>query len=186
MNSTLKKVLLVVVLLLGASVCFYSISFYKETKYQVTYDKAFKSIQEVCVESESSSNKMLKIWHNSIYKVDDEETNEFTKNENGIFYTDFNDALGKYYESNEYLKYYEKAKSSLDDASLLIKKLNKPTDKFEKAFDALLDYYAHSKDFYNLAFNMQGSYNSCSEKYNQLENEYNDIFQKAMAYSSYY
>jgi type II secretory pathway pseudopilin PulG len=44
-----------------------------------------------------------KVWKNSIYQIEDDETDEYTTDDDGEFFDDFNDALSSYVASDEYL-----------------------------------------------------------------------------------
>lgn len=44
----------------------------------------------------------MKVWHNSIYKEHDTETDAFTMENGSYFYDDFNDALKNLYNDTTY------------------------------------------------------------------------------------
>jgi hypothetical protein len=43
-----------------------------------------------------------KVWKNSIYEIEDDDTDEYTTDDDGEFYDDFNDALSSYVSSDEF------------------------------------------------------------------------------------
>ena len=99
------KIILTVILIFLIAVGFVSCKAAINLSYQENYDKTIRYIIESAVEIEKCNNETMDVWHNSIHKIDDDFTDTYTKDEDGNFYEDFNDALGEYLESEKYKGY---------------------------------------------------------------------------------
>lgn len=156
-----------------------------EDFYQNTYDVLVSTMLDTLVIAENVCNDTVNIWHNSIWKVESEETNPYTKDADGTFYEDFNDALYAYEISTKYSDYV----SQIRENDAYIKEMNEiiknPTDKFkENMIDAYVNYYTEYQAFIQLALNNNESYNSFTEKFDKLEETSIDAYRKAAFYMS--
>lgn len=181
-----KALILVLSLIILGVVSFHFVSLYKEEIYQDKYDEIVDELGDVFSQTEKASVIKISVWKNSIYKTSDDETDEYTKNDKGVFYSDFNDALQKLNDSEKFNNYYKTASKKLNDVSRQIKELNKPSSKYTKAFDELLEFYSLSNQFFDLTFNSIESLQTFTEKQNQLDNDVYESYGKALVYSSYY
>jgi ribosomal protein L37E len=167
-----KKIIigLIIILLLG----FGAFLLFKEiNKAKVyAYENNLRNVTETLIDGVSKSVKVAnlinKVWYNTIFKVSDEETDAYTKN-NGKFYDDFNDALSNLFDSDDYKKdtnFIIDNKYELKDK---VSKLKNPPKDFEQAYEDLYACYDSYLEMANLAVNPTGSYKSFSEKVDDIE-----------------
>ena len=156
-----------------------------EVFYQNTYDELVSMMLDTLVIAENICNDTVNIWHNSIWKVESEESNPYTKDSDGAFFEDFNDALYAYEISTRYSDYV----SQIRENDAYIKEMNEiiknPTDKFKgNMMDAYVNYYTEYLAFIQLALNNNESYNSFTEKFDKIEETSIDAYRKAAFYMS--
>ena len=65
--------------------------------YCDTYSKALRDIHEYWLDYTSQKRK---VWYNCIWNIESDETDDFTKDSKGAFYSDFNDALSEFSSSS--------------------------------------------------------------------------------------
>lgn len=182
-GGTLKIVLALLAIILAiGGFFFYKIE--KERDYQLTYTETVYMMLDSCAEAETTLNETLNVWHHSIFQVKDTETNKYTM-KNGVFYDDFNDALAKYYEGYTFKNHYSKIQNSYDTINENILKLQNPPSKFSAAFTALMNYYQTYTEFINLAISPNGSYNSVSDDFNEIDTRTINLFRGLQVYLIY-
>lgn len=157
----------------------------EEAYYQDCYDVAVSKMLDTLILAEEICNTTQSIWHNSIWQIDDENTNQYTKDPAGVFYSDFNDALINFYRSNEYQDKADMIKSNAADIERLIETLKEPPEKFKgNMLDAIVSYYVEYQKFIDLALYPNESLNSFSEKFEQIDQTSIDAYRKAAFYTS--
>ena len=126
-------------------------------------------------------NLIIKVWHNAIFNTADEETDKFTK-KNGVFVTDFNDALNSLFSDEEFsknlLSLSDNQKQIKDD----MKKMLNPPEGYENAFKALENLYNSYITFSNIVLNCNGSLESFSNEFGAADE---DLIQKYHAAELY-
>lgn len=178
------------ILIIVAGLLFYGYKKYKEyeyeNEYQKNYDTAVYSMLHNTANGEDLLNELLDVWHNSIWQIEDNEIDIYTKDANGNFYEDFNDALDVYYASEAFNDKYSEIVSNDNDIQAIVRKLNDPPKKFETAYEKFIDYYSWYSEFIDLAMNQNNmSYKEVSEQYDSLENEFKGIYSKVQMFTSY-
>lgn len=100
----MKKEVLICLLCLTVvlTACGKSEEIIAEQQYQECYDSTVYKMSETIVIAEEMCNLTLSVWHNSIYKIEDEETDVYTRNKKGVYFEDFNEALNNLVNSDEY------------------------------------------------------------------------------------
>ncbi len=100
----------------------------------------------------------MAVWYNSMYQKDDTSTDPYTKDENGVFYEDFNSALTAYYLSDAYA---EKT-AALQDARLQLEalhgNLSNPPEGLESAYGQASQVQAAFDAYADYAENLKGTY----------------------------
>ncbi len=95
-----------------------------EQEYIESYDAYIDTLESIQIyvliggsDAESLCNLTLRVWGNSIYEKKDNETDKFTRKDNGkgIFYDDFNDALLNLYLDDD----TSKTRKSIEDNRIL-------------------------------------------------------------------
>ncbi|MBQ6231318.1 MAG: hypothetical protein IJJ74_09430 [Eubacterium sp.] len=126
------------------------------TQYMKDYTHTYGEIMRAAEKTEDFGRFYQHVWVDSIYKEDNEETNKYTKDENGEFYEDFNDALGKIWSvEDNYLKYKDISDAQSEVQSLM-KKLINPPEECKEAYNAIKELYDHYIEFSNLVINPSG------------------------------
>jgi len=108
-------------------------------------------------------DKVLHIWRNSIYKKESDSTDNYTKDESGIFYDDFNIALYMYYSSAYYEATERGLKTLISEVSDLYAELNTVPEEYSECKQEIKDLYAAFTTVTNFALNTEGSYTVASE-----------------------
>lgn len=189
MEEKIKKylsILLVAVLLIGG--IFFIDKSVKEINYRNDFDDIVYSIQECAVDCENTLILIGDIWHNSINKKSDEKTDNYTKNEKGLFYDDFNDALAKYYDSDEYKEIVDKITEKNNYIYELTNRLQNPPKKYNRAYEELVTFYGYYVKFMNMAIGggtYGMNYNEFSDEFEQISRDIVTEFLKIRMFTSY-
>ena len=121
-------------------------------------------------EAETCGNLIIKVWNNTIFEISDEESDKFTKSD-GVFYSDFNDALSTLINDEEFSEKIVGLLDNQDEVKQKMRELNSPPDDCRDAFDELKKYYEAYIKFTDLVIDMDGSLNSFSEDFNNYDEE---------------
>lgn len=157
----------------------------EEAHYQECYDLAVSKMLDNLVIAEELCNLTLDVWHNAIWQVDSNATNPYTKDENGVFFDDFNDALNSLCNSSEYQSKVKEIYSNDYELKKLLDIIKLPPEKFKGNMqDAFVNYYAEYQSFIELALYYNESYNSFSEKFDQIDQASVAAYRKAAFYIS--
>ncbi|KYH30484.1 hypothetical protein CLTEP_26310 [Clostridium tepidiprofundi DSM 19306] len=104
--------------------------------------------------------KYLEVWHDAIFSD----------------YKDFNDEIAKQYKAfNKENKDLEDRKKNLD---AIVKRLQNPPDEYQKTYNTVIELYEVYDEFYRLATNPSGSYQSYSNDVHEVDSEFLKIFNK--------
>ncbi|MBE6879722.1 MAG: hypothetical protein E7490_02655 [Ruminococcaceae bacterium] len=129
-------------------------------------------------ECENIGNLTLNVWKNCITQKSDTTTDKFTKN-NGIFYSDFNDALTTLFEEPDYKTSISKIEIANEDIIEMMKFMTEVPDDYTEIYNELKSFVELYQNFSNLVINPYGSYNSYSDEYQttdrNLVNQYNKM-----------
>lgn len=149
----------------------------KKNIAEIEYDSKLKifliDLRSGQESGEKAADLMYDTWNNTIWKIDDKETDKFTKDSNGEFYTDFNDAITQLYKkSDDFQANYQMLKYNNDSVDDSIKDLQSPPEKYEKAYSDAQQAYALFKQFAKHILDPSGeTLNSFKEKYDQLDSD---------------
>lgn len=145
----------------------------------VTYD-----MLDGAAESETCCNEICNVWHHSIWKVDDTETNQYTLDSNGYFYEDFNDALSSYSSSTRYKNHVTAIQNNYSKVTEIMNELrnSKVPSEYSRLYDDVEDLYDLYIKFCNIPLNMNGSYNTFSDDFKSTDNSFMDKYQKVISY----
>lgn len=134
-----------------------------------------KDLNEVCGWITSAKEnadrqcvKLIDVWNNSVYKIRNQETDEYTMR-NGAFLEDFNDAIKALQEDLFYSIRDRSLKNSWVEITKKIKLLTNPPEEYQKAYEALFEYYVEFDKLYKMAVNPSGSLDSYSEQYKAVK-----------------
>ena len=156
---------------------------YKETQYEENCKEFLSEVLDGWKIAEDTCNEISNIWYNSIWKVDDQSTNQYTLDANGYFYSDFNDALYSYTSSSKYSNQIRKLMTSMDNASSIISQLRNGTpQKYERLHDDVEDLFDLYMGYVNLAGNFHESYETFIDKLKQYDEGMASKFERVITY----
>ncbi len=185
-KSPIKKIILVAILLamlVGGIYAYKSVRDQKiSEQYKANLVEAVQLMWSGAAKSEECLNLTLQVWHNSIYKSDDEETNKYTKTSSGSFYDDFNDSLKALFADQEFSDKLSEISENQSQVVKVMAKLQNPPEDWKKAYDELEDLYDIYVEFTAMALNPNGSYNSVSEDFTDLDNKIVKSLNKILVY----
>lgn len=112
--------------------------------------------------------KIIDVWHNSVFKTEDSATDKYTRKNDGqgAFYDDFNDAISNLYKDESFLKDKNSVSSGRDLVATMMKSAANPPSEYKGAYDALCNLYSAYLDLTNLALTPQGTLISYTNSYN--------------------
>lgn len=133
-------------------------------------------------EAEHCGNLIIQVWNNSIYKKSDEKTDKYTKNENGIFYEDFNDALNSLFDNSKFLDDLDKIQENQSEVLIMMKDLQNVPKGYEEEARHLNNYYEEYMIFTNMVINPLGSLNSFSDEFTDSDKKLSQYYNKIRLY----
>lgn len=156
-----------------------------EQQYQECYNTTVDKMLDTLAKAETVCNLTLSVWHDSIWKVENKETEAYTKNEKGVYFDDFNDALDKLNNSDEYKNMIADIQKSDMEIKELVEFIKNPPDRFKgNMLDAFVNYYTTYQSFIQLTLNYNESYSSFSDKFIRADEDSIDAYRKATFYTS--
>ncbi len=149
--------------------------------YKGKLEEAYTEIQAAAEYAEDYASLESKVWYNCIQENESTETDEYTQDEYGIFYDDFNDALSDFY-LGEYST-YSIVNSKTQTINSLMSELKDPPSKFEDEYQALRELYVAYSDMADLVIGDSSySYNTFSEALNNAKASYKNASSNARSY----
>ena len=139
-------------------------------------DLAWESLDGAAT-AESMCNLTYKVWYDTIYEEYRAETEEYTQYY-GIYHDDFNFSLSLLYADESTINTCSKIEANQDAVEALMKKLNSPTDEFEKCYDVAMDLYSAYNKLTGLALEPQGSLRDYSDNFAEYASDYMDAYDK--------
>lgn len=153
-------------------------------KKQEQLDTYYNNMEEAAymmlsgaADSEELGNLIVSVWSNSIYETEDEATDIYTM-ENGTFLEDFNDALGNLFASDEYAELQQTIEDNKESVTELMKKLVNPPEEYKESYSLLEKYYESYLKFVKHVIDSQGSLNSFSDEFGELDDEVIGYYEK--------
>ncbi len=181
-----KPFLLFIICLFCCGMLFVTFQKMKENKIRQDYSENLSEITYKMIngsaEAEIYCDLIRSVWYNSIYKNDDPKTDKYTKDSEGRFYNDFNDAMNSLFDDSSFLDQLHKIKKNQDEVIDLMKQLRNPPSEYEEAYLYLQDYFEAYLQLTNMALNPIGSYNSFSEDFNDVDEKVFNYYQKMRLY----
>lgn len=185
-DKTRKYLIILLIVLLTIGGIFYIDKSVKEINYRNDFDDIVYSIAECSDDMIDTLNMISKIWYNALFKKADEETDVYTKNEKGYFYSDFNDAVANYYDSEQYLTSIEKIKNQVNKIYSLTKRLQDPPKKYSQAYADFATYYEYFTKLKSITYSQSGmTYEEFTDEYIPLSENVINQFYKMQMYTSY-
>lgn len=127
--------------------------------------------------AESMCNLTYKVWYDTIYEEYHAETEEYTQY-HGKYHDDFNTSLGLLYADESTINTCSEIEANQEAVEALMKKLNSPTDEFEKCYNLAMDLYSAYNKITNLALQPKGSLRDYSDNFAEYVSDYMDAYNK--------
>lgn len=141
-------------------------------KYKNLIEETYSTMKLGAEKAEDYASLESKVWRNCIYEQESTETDKYTQNEYGRFYSDFNDALSSFY-AGESLN-YSLISLNVTSVNNSMSDLKDCPKKYEDEYDALKQLYISYSDLTKLVVgNTSHSLNSFSDALNTAIEEYN-------------
>ncbi len=122
-------------------------------------------------DAEKIMNLTYKVWLNAIYRNEDFETDQYTR-EFGVWVDDFNVALNNLYQDETIKKDIRVIESSRKRVTELMKLLQDPPPEYERSYETLIDLYTAYRSLTELAINPRGSLKTYSERRSKKIDEF--------------
>lgn len=139
--------------------------------YKKQLSKAYETIKSGAELAKSYATLESKVWWNCIHENTSSETDIYTKNEYGRFYSDFNDALASFYSGESLTR--GAVSVNVEKVDRVMPKLKKHPKKFEEEYETLRELYVAYSDLTDLVLgDTSHSLNSFTEALNEAISNY--------------
>ena len=128
-------------------------------------------------EAESVGNLIHDVWYNAIYDKYDITTNIYTTGA-----SDFNDALANLFADDSFKNRIESIEANQIKVNSLMKELKNPPEQYAEAYDELNEYYDLYTEFVNLVISPNGSLQSFTNNFNDLDAKTANAYKKINLY----
>lgn len=179
-TSILFLAILIIVLILGG-LGLGILKAAEKNEYYINMVTIVDKMSNGVPETETAGILIMRVWHNSIYRKQNSETDKFTMN-NGKFVDEFNTALANLFADEEFRKSISEINKNKSEATALMKKLQNPPKEYEEAYSALNSCYSNYLKMINLVITANGSYNTFSNDFNTYDTALLDSFDKMQLY----
>ncbi len=153
----------------------------KADEYQASYNTLVSYMLNDAVLAEKVGNLIISVWHNAIWKTSDSTTDKFTK-VNGMFVSDFNDALRNLFDDVEFSKNASKLSNNQQRIKDEMKSMLNPPEGYENAFKALESMYNSYISFTNIVIRCDGSLESFSNDFSEADEKLIELYHGAELY----
>ena len=171
-----KKVIIVIVAVLVFAIILGA--FISKSKKENNIARYGEILSETCYsmllgasKAEDAGNLIKSVWYDTIYKEYDAETYEYTHNNYGSYYSDFNDALEELFSDYTFKSKLTTIEENQSTVNSNMKKLVNPPDEYEEAYDALKNFYDAYLDLTNLVLSPSGSLSTYSSNFNNADSK---------------
>lgn len=174
-KSLMIIISIIVLLIIGGIVIARGISL---NNYKEKLESAYSSITYGAERAESYASLESKVWRNCIYKQSSTETDKYTKNGYGLYYSDFNDALSNFYVGESLT--YSAVASNVTIVDGYMSELKDCPKKFENEYKALKELYIAYSDITDLVVgNSSYSWNTFNETLESAKSDYKSALSSA-------
>lgn len=150
--------------------------------YKTNYSAAVMAMYTGASQAETCGNLIKKVWNNAIFEKSDSETNKYTQ-VNSYRYNDFNTALGNLFSDSGFSSKISSIESNKDTVQQLMVSLQNPPDDWSGAYGALEDAYDAYLELVNTVTSPNGSLQTFSSSFNDLDTKAASALEKALGYT---
>ncbi len=172
---------LIILGILGYAAIYYA-GYAKIQNYKASLSEAIVEIYNSADKAEDIALLTSKVWQNSINRTSDEETDRFTKRDDGqgSFYNDYHDALEALRNSKDYKEDIKWLKDNRNTVSEMIQNLSSPPSEMEDDYKQLRKFYtAYTEYLTYVTNNHEDDYDTyvdtCNDLVQALIKEFNPI-----------
>lgn len=142
--------------------------------YHAKLNSAVYTMFEGAAKAETAGNLIHSVWSNAIYKKEDPETDEFTKEEgvytSGTYFVDdFNTALKNLFADGKFASDRLEIKSNQEEVQILMKELKDPPEEYKEAYSALKEFYDAYTKLVSCALDPTGNLSSYTAAFNEAD-----------------
>ncbi|MDD6478965.1 MAG: zinc ribbon domain-containing protein [Oscillospiraceae bacterium] len=149
-----------------------------QNKYKEKLEAVYDDITYGAEKAESHASLQSKVWRNCIYEQSSSETDKYTKNEYGSYYSDFNDALASFYEGESLT--YSLVSLNVSSVDAQMSKLKDCPKKYEDEYKALKELYVSYSELADLVIgNSSYSWTTFSEALESAKSDYKSALSSA-------
>lgn len=164
----------IVVIVVIAAIGFFIYTGNQQEAYFTAAEGILEEHNKCVATFNESKELLLSVWRNAITGAYDEKTDKFVYAD-GYLSDDFNDALKRLYEDEEYIAKLKILSDSNARMKILRKDLKNPPKEYEEYNEAFLKYVDNDIKLNNILIDPNGSLSSISEKLNDLLEEQADL-----------
>lgn len=183
-------VILILIVAIITAVIFSAIQIFNIRKeeasdaYRFSLKTTLNTILDGGIDSEKCGNLVINVWHNSIWKESDVETDKYTMKD-GVFYDDFNDALQALYADSDFMVLVDSVEQNQDEVGRYMRDLKNPPEDFAEAYDEIKELYDEYLTLSNMCIDPNGSLQTYSEKFNDADTRVSNSYEKVKSYLNY-
>lgn len=171
----------IIVILVGFGVFFYQKQL--DVDFINNYASIVPKFSYSSTDIDRNGELYRKVWYNSIWKSKDDETDPYTRKNDGkgAFYDDFNDALLLLDNSPDYKSKCDDIIKTHDEIVEIMQNIIKPSDRYLDIYIEMKKCYDDYLDLYHIVIHPGGeSYNSYEEKFKNRRGAFKDSLLKLM------
>ncbi len=172
--------IIIAAIILGAAK--YAYDFGARENYKTKVETCAYTMLEGAKDAEDACNKIVAVWNNSIWGIEDSETDKYTIDKYGYFYDDFDDALDNLFSDDAFIEDLQDINENLQDVNARMKELQNPPKNCEQLHGVFMDFYDEYFVLVNCALNPSGSLNSYSDKFSEADEKSAQYYDKLIVY----
>ena len=161
------SVIVVMAIAAGIAVCLTAYKQMIENQYADNLDSFLVEVTSGAVEAETQGNLVAAVWYDAIWgNTSEEDTYKYVAGA-----ADFDEALENLYLDEDFQAKSATLNDKRNAAYELMLELQEPPDKYKACYDLALELYSQYSMLIDLVTYPTGSYNSYSEKFEELDTQ---------------
>lgn len=161
------SVIVVIAIAAGIVVCLSAYKQMIENQYADNLDSFMVEVTSGAVEAETQGNLVAAVWYDAIWgNTAEEDTYKYVAGA-----ADFDEALENLYLDEDFQVKSATLNDKRNAAYELMLELQEPPDKYKACYDLTLELYSQYSMLIDLVTCPTGSYNSYSEKFEELDTQ---------------
>lgn len=158
----------------------------KEGEYLLNCKNYYTALSCAVMDAEDSTSMIYDVWNDTIFKEFNQNTYKYTRDDNSVFYDDFNEALKSYFSSSEFSTYHDLYVHNQKIIEELFEKASDPPKEYEELYTLVYDSYYSYQKLSDLSVNPKGNLQNYVQSFNELDSEMPEYLKKIEAYTSKY